>query len=204
MEYLTEEDYKIAKENGISRKVAYSRFYCQHWSRKRTITEPVQGSLWREHKELCEKNGIAKATFYQRLLRMTPMEAATVPTMDKMAALRYGRAFRWNNKKGHEDPLTEWDYTRAEKRGISRELADERYYGDNWTKERSVTQPPRGKLWSQYKGKCEEIGLSRQQFHKRIKKMTPDEAVSYPPGGRGRKEDEDIGGKSRKGTAASF
>lgn len=77
MEYLTDEDFEIAKNNGISRKRASQRFYQSFWDRERAITEPVgenhrkkgRGRKYGKWTSVAESNGIEKTTFYDRLKR---------------------------------------------------------------------------------------------------------------------------------------
>jgi hypothetical protein len=81
--YLTEEDYAIAANNGISRKRAYQRFYQNGWEKERSITQPiVKGTLWEKFSEKCEVIGITKAAFYSRVYRgMSPEEASSYPSV---------------------------------------------------------------------------------------------------------------------------
>lgn len=88
MEYLTDEDFEIAKSNGISRKRASQRFYQLCWNRERSITEPVgenhrkkgKGRRYGKWKSIAEGNGIAQSTFYCRLKRGWSYQmAATKP-----------------------------------------------------------------------------------------------------------------------------
>lgn len=182
-EYITPQDLEIAKTNGIPENLAKDRFRRPGWSKKRAITEEVHGKKWSQYKELAEKHGVTKRAFYQRLPKMTPEEAATTPMSDPKDNLTPGG--RKRDFTRFKNPLTEHDYQRAAKRGISRKLLDSRYYYDGWTKERAITQWPRNSLWARYKEKCEAIGLGKMGFYKRIAKgMTPDYAVSYPARGK--------------------
>lgn len=190
--YLSPQDLDTAVANGVNRETAKTRYYRLHWSKFESITRPANSGLWTQYKEMCEANGVTRSAFYQRIrnknLNMSPEEAATVPLMNRMENLVPGSNKR--NLSKYEDTLTDHDYKRAAKRGISKEQADNRFYHKYWSKERSVTQYPRKGLWNQYKDRCEEIGLGQQGFYKRIAKgMTPEFAVSFPGRGR-RKKDE--------------
>lgn len=78
--------------------------------------------------------------------------------------------------------LTEEDYAIAEKNGISRKRAYQRFYQNGWEKERSITQPIRkGTLWKNYREKCESIGITKASFYSRIYRgMSPEEASVTP------------------------
>lgn len=85
MDYLTPEDYAIAKENGISKRNLDQRFYMYGWSKERAITKkPVRkggrAKFPPEIKKLAMKNDINDDTFYYRIKAgYTPEEAATIP-----------------------------------------------------------------------------------------------------------------------------
>lgn len=85
MEYLTDEDFKYAKERGISYKVCYDRFYVYGWTKERTINEPVKqrGKRINYPKEWIKKaaeNGINDNLFRYRVSKgLTPEQAATLP-----------------------------------------------------------------------------------------------------------------------------
>lgn len=79
-DYLTPEDYELAEKNGISRDLAYRRFYENCWEKERAITQPKRGttSVWKQWREIAEANGIRESTFYSRLnIGLNPEEAAT-------------------------------------------------------------------------------------------------------------------------------
>jgi hypothetical protein len=63
--------------------------------------------------------------------------------------------------------LTDHDFEIAERNGISRHNAYQRFYMHGWTKERTITEPMRSE--NNYKRKCQEIGLSYHTFCKRRK-----------------------------------
>lgn len=86
MEYLLEEHYETAEENGISKKNVYQRVYEYGWKIERAITEPVKKyrtGIWEKWKAACEKNGVSRRAFYVRVnkYKMTPKEAATRPLL---------------------------------------------------------------------------------------------------------------------------
>jgi len=89
MNYLTPEDYAIAKSNGISRKRAHERFYHNDWSAERAITEPTGHYHSNNYKELLKQaheNGvmITLGGLYQRIYKgMSEEEAVTKPLVRK-------------------------------------------------------------------------------------------------------------------------
>lgn len=90
-EFLTEEHYAIAAENGISRRNAYQRFYAYGWDMDRTISVPATGkgtkpgSKSDDFMKLAESNGISYKTYYSRVryLGWTKERAASTPVMEK-------------------------------------------------------------------------------------------------------------------------
>lgn len=65
--------------------------------------------------------------------------------------------------------------------GISEDLAKRRFYREGYSKRRAITKKPqRTNVWTKYKDRCAEIGLSQGGFYKRLKKMSPEEASSRP------------------------
>ena len=82
---LTEEDYRIALSNGISRKHAYNRIYLCNWSKEYAITIPVKkqqrkketnkkkgkpgrpSKIGKKYVDIANENGIAYQTLYSRL-----------------------------------------------------------------------------------------------------------------------------------------
>ena len=86
MEYLTDEDYAIAVENGIKRGTVYSRFHNLQWSIERTINTPTMertaktGSKYSKYFAICETHGISKRVFNNRIYKGWSLDrACTVP-----------------------------------------------------------------------------------------------------------------------------
>lgn len=136
MYYLTEEDYAVAKSNGISRKYAYKRYYEYNYDRERAITEPVGTSkrvtpnmlLWEEWKDVAEANGITKHNFYNRLntqskKKWTPEAAATIPI-----------GIRQNTR------IHPKIYALAEENGIKRATLQSRVFNLHWNPHRAATE----------------------------------------------------------------
>lgn len=148
MDYLTDEDYKIAESNGISYKNAYNRFYNCHWSKEDTITKPIKTSLWDEYKDLCAANGVSQMTFYSRVKRkMEPEKAATKPITPKTEHVH----IRPNAK------ITKEVRAEAEKRGIKYTTLRKRVYGLHWSVEKALNEPvdtegKKSRSWNQRSG----------------------------------------------------
>ena len=86
MEYLTDEDYAIAAENGIKRGTVYSRFHNSGWSVERSINKPTMrptaktGSKYDKYFAIGEKHGIPSNTIRVRLsIGWSANRACTVP-----------------------------------------------------------------------------------------------------------------------------
>lgn len=82
MEQLTDEHYRIAEQNGISKRNAYQRWYYYSYDINRAITEPIKkySLVWPEWKEECKRNGISNELFNIRLRNgLSPELAATKP-----------------------------------------------------------------------------------------------------------------------------
>lgn len=97
MEYLTEEDYEIAKMNGIPRERAYHRFYHLYWDKERAVTEPVglrvgargNGRVHGKWVSVAQSNGIDRNAFYHRIRAgMGYKMAATKPTIKRKKPTR--------------------------------------------------------------------------------------------------------------------
>jgi len=86
MEYLTDENYATAAENGIKRGTVYSRFHNLQWSIERTISTPTMartaktGSKYDKYFAICENYGIPKRIFNSRIYTGWSLDrACTVP-----------------------------------------------------------------------------------------------------------------------------
>ena len=58
MDYLTDDDYAVAKANGITYKAAYARVYRYGWRIKDAITAPLkrkEDELWPKYKEIAKE-----------------------------------------------------------------------------------------------------------------------------------------------------
>lgn len=87
--FVSDEQYEIARKNGISRYNAYNRVWRLGWSIEDAITKPVGQKGFKrkypiEYLEKAIKNGITNATFIGRVSRgMSYEEACTRPLMKR-------------------------------------------------------------------------------------------------------------------------
>lgn len=93
--------------------------------------------------------------------------------------------------------LTEEDYITAEKNGISRKRAYQRFYLSGWEKERTITQSiDKISRWDCYKSICEANGISQNTFDGRIRRgMNPEEAAKTKLSSKGRKKKDGKNGQ---------
>lgn len=135
--YLSPEDYKIAEKHGISRDVAYTRFYRYNWSKQRAITTPVEKrdkvrSKWRK---VATRNGISARVFDDRVRAGWSFErAATTPVLSREEVIQI-------NRKAKCKVFTIDQIETAKKNGIpyGTALARVRKYG--WTVQKAITVP---------------------------------------------------------------
>jgi hypothetical protein len=141
MYYLTEEDYARAASNGISRAMAYNRYYrCKGYDLERALTEPPgtykrstpNMQAWEEWAPIAELNGISRQCFYNRLnarkREWTPEEAARTP----IGSTRFTR-------------ISPEIYALAEKNGIPIQTLRTRVSNQHWTPYRAATEKVRRK-----------------------------------------------------------
>lgn len=121
-EYMTPEDYNIARKNGISYKIAYERFHNSLWSKQRTITEEVKKKpIWETYKEQALENGVSYQVFRKRI------RCGETP---EMAVSR--------GKDNKPDILTEEWYLKAESLGIKRGTMKHRVHRLKMTPEQAI------------------------------------------------------------------
>lgn len=75
--YLTDNDFTIAKTNGIDYQTAYKRFNDYGWDKQKAITEPKQrrfgnpvSSFTPEQKMIAESNGIYIQLLWRRVHKL--------------------------------------------------------------------------------------------------------------------------------------
>ena len=103
--YITQEDYKIAEENGISKDTLLSRVRKLGWDIDRAITKPVRGKrkFTEEEIKIMKKNGLDRNTVTCRLQYGWALEEALTKA----------------KKGGRQYVYPEWVYKEADKNGIS-------------------------------------------------------------------------------------
>ena len=102
-ELISDEHYKTAAENGISKINVNNRVYNCGWRINDAITSPLQkGNVHRftkEVRELAKLNGVSNATMYYRVDKkgMDEMTAATTPVLSKAEAARKNQQSQWKH-----------------------------------------------------------------------------------------------------------
>jgi hypothetical protein len=135
--YLSPQDYKVAESNGISRDIAYSRFYILGWNRERAITQPVKKKnpekiRWRK---IAKTNGIPYTTYYERLTAgWTFEQAATTP---KLTQEQRSQRLR----EAHCSVFTLDQLETMKSNGISYGTALSRVRNCGWTAEKAISHP---------------------------------------------------------------
>ena len=82
---ITREDYKRAKEHGVSKQLLHARFYYNNWDKEKAIVTPPRTSREKsalgKYYKIADENNIPRATFRSRVytLKWTPEEACTRP-----------------------------------------------------------------------------------------------------------------------------
>ncbi|KAB2337631.1 hypothetical protein F7731_08530 [Cytobacillus depressus] len=121
--HLTDDDYKLAEQNGISRQTAYHRFYSLGWSAEKTVNTPLNKSskdrsLWRKK---CDEIGLKYSTFQKRVRKgMKPEDAFYLPRKPKLS-------------------LKQIEI--ASSNGIGMNTVMNRVYNQKWDVERAITEP---------------------------------------------------------------
>ncbi len=139
MIYLTEDDYMQAEQNGISRRVAYQRFYHYDWSKERSITEPLRKMdqerlKWRA---IAVENGVAKKLFDARLRAGWSYEEASRPPLSRLESIQRALGSEANKARS---VLTRAQRQIAKANGIAYSTVTSRL-SKKWSIERAITQP---------------------------------------------------------------
>ncbi|MCU4771010.1 hypothetical protein OCF65_20795 [Bacillus toyonensis] len=130
--WLTNEEYEVAKSNGISRRALYMRVYIYGWELQNALTIPPR-TYWHigEGKfnkllKVAKENGIIPSTFYGRVNSgWDPQDAATIPVR------------KINDRKN-------WAKI-AEENGISASTFRSRVATYGWDPKKAATTPARSK-----------------------------------------------------------
>lgn len=93
MEYLTPEDYEIARQNGIDWVNVHNRFYNLFWDKHRAVSEPVNKKFvspeWQRNKDKCLQNGISNKIFMGRINKgWSEEEASTQPVLSRSEQMK--------------------------------------------------------------------------------------------------------------------
>jgi hypothetical protein len=129
MEYLTPDDFKKAEQNGIPEERVKQRFYSQHWSKERAITQPYKPleNKWDKYKDRCV---VKRNTFYQRVgAGWTEEEAASTPPLPN--------GVTYNSQRMIPEDIKDL----AEKNGIKYGTLYHRIHTYKWSPEDAATIP---------------------------------------------------------------
>ena len=87
--YITDEEYAIAKKNGISKHTLNYRIRQMGWGKEKALTtKPRKYTDRAKQVEIAKANGISRATFYDRLSDGWKVEDAyTIPVMSSKQIL---------------------------------------------------------------------------------------------------------------------
>lgn len=86
---ISEEAFRIAKENGISRKNVRQRYWDYGWEIEKAISESIvkfADPIWPLWKDIATQNGVSSVLFNVRIgkkYNMTPEQAATTPVKSR-------------------------------------------------------------------------------------------------------------------------
>lgn len=142
MEYLTDEHYAIAEQNGIPKKLVDYRYYYSYtnWTIENAITKPVKASPqfeteWQEMKEIAFANGITRSHFGNRMRRGKSKKDAAGPKMTEEERVERARK---NNKRRNQYLI----------RALENGIKPNTYYRRlalRWTPEQACTEPVGGR-----------------------------------------------------------
>ncbi|HDR7850957.1 TPA: hypothetical protein QCY30_005795 [Bacillus toyonensis] len=130
--WLTNEEYEVAKSNGIGRRALYMRVHTYGWELQEALTTPPR-AYWHigEGKfnkllKVAKENGIIPSTFYGRVNSgWDPQDAATIPVRKQ------------NDRK-------DWAKI-AQENGISASTFRSRVATYGWDPKKAATKPARRK-----------------------------------------------------------
>jgi len=137
-DYISEEEYARAEANGITRTCLIQRIRKACWDREDALTRPMKPQRPRDSlkqwRELAEKSGISKGTFWARVSGgMSPEEAATMPKQSR-------QDIQW--KRWASTRKTPAEFVRlAEKNGINTRTFHSRIHRGMDPQE-AATRPP--------------------------------------------------------------
>lgn len=142
MEYLTDEHYAIAEQNGIPKKNVDHRYYYSNkkWTIQEAITKPLKSppqfeAEWNEMKDIALTNGITRSQFGNRMRRGKSKEEAAKPKLTEEE-----KAQLVKQRRGIRNPHL--------KRAVANGIKPCTYYHRlflGWSKEQACTEPIGGK-----------------------------------------------------------
>jgi hypothetical protein len=148
---LTEEDYRVAEQNGICRKTLYTRFYIHYWNKEDALTRPVRKQSKTEWRSKCKELGIVNLMTYDNRLRYgwDEEKAATTPPMTREQIAEQ------NRKRNRKYP--DWVYKAMDDNGISQKTFTSRVNKNKWTVKEACTVPVGMTLVDYYRNRVNEL-----------------------------------------------
>ncbi|HHL0970788.1 TPA: hypothetical protein ACQUHP_002306 [Bacillus cereus] len=133
--YITPEEYEIAAEHGISRKLLDYRIRNLGWDKELAMTKPLRkASEWSKVKEIAFKNNISRTTFKSRRKRgWSLIDSMTKPPLSREEALKRANECRY--------VLTDEQLQQAERNGLKRSTVYDRLKKLKWNMEDAITTP---------------------------------------------------------------
>ncbi|PEI42556.1 hypothetical protein CN620_08865 [Bacillus pseudomycoides] len=159
----TEEEYKLAEKNGISRKNVYQRVVTYDWDIEGAITKPLGGRGPGKHKgmaETAENNGIGKHVFYYRRRKGIPLYDAVTKPVRKFD--KKNENFRALAK---ENGISLSTYTRRVNKGIEPYEAATKPTRKYVRQEKNTSWEEQYEFW---KGIAKKNGIPGPVYYKRI------------------------------------
>ncbi len=137
--YISPQEYKQAKENGICRSTLEDRIRQRGWSKRKAINTPVRGhETWsKEIIEALKDNNISFGTFASRIyaLGWDRKKAATTPVRKK--------------RHKHKNTITQEEFNRysqlAQENGIHANTFKSRVQQLGWSMKEASTIPTRSR-----------------------------------------------------------
>ena len=144
--YITPEEYKIAENNGICRRLLDARIREFGWDKSKAIIQkPKYNKELKKYIEIAKKNGINEPTFLSRLkkLKWSLERACTEPVKSRKDCIEM--------IGGHNRKYPKEVYEKLDKNGIGRETFRKRML-KGWTVEEATTRKPMSKVESSQLG----------------------------------------------------
>lgn len=156
IQYITPQQFDIAKSNGISRQVLEYRVYDALWDVERAITESPRAIMSRgDWVKIAKRNGICQGTFYNRVTKSgwSNERAATEPVHKRGSNVSKAHEARRSNSK-----IPQYIKDLAKSNGVDRGVLSGRIYKLKWDLIKAATTPVRSKT--------ESLKLARKGYEK--------------------------------------